>query len=122
MATKKEQAPADGLVCIKGFDSSLKCRGMQYAVGETVEHDGPVKICESGLHAVEYPLDVFIYYPPAGSRFAVVRAHGEIDRKSGGEDAAREVQLDNDPQIHRALDVLKVAEVYKNQAALKAKK
>ena len=31
MATKKEQAPADGLVCIKGFDSSLKCRGMQYA-------------------------------------------------------------------------------------------
>ena len=86
MATKKEQAPADGLVCIKGFDSSLKCRGMQYAIGETVEHDGKVEICSSGLHAVEYPLDVFGYYRPAGSRFAVVRAHGAIDRKSDGGD------------------------------------
>ena len=86
-AEKKERAPADGLVCIKGFDANMRCRGMQYAVGQTVEHDGPVKICESGLHAVEYPLDVFGYYPPAGSRLAVVRAHGEIDRKKGdGED------------------------------------
>ena len=83
----QEQAPADdGLVCIKGFDSNLRCRGMQYAIGETVEHDGKVEICSSGLHAVEYPLDVFGYYRPAGSRFAVVRAHGAIDRKSDGGD------------------------------------
>ena len=90
MEKKKEQAqdqaPADGLVCIKGFDSNLRCRGMQYAIGETVEHDGKVEICSSGLHAVEYPLDVFGYYRPAGSRFAVVRAHGAIDRKSDGGD------------------------------------
>ena len=52
----------------------------------------------------------------------VAKLSEEIARKNGGEDAARVVQLDNDPQIHRALDVLKVAEVFKAQAALKAKK
>ena len=113
MATKKEQAPADGLVCIKGFDSSLKCRGMQYAIGETVEHDGKVEICSSGLHAVEYPLDVFGYYRPAGSRFAVVRAHGAIDRKSDGGDtkiaAARltiEAEIGIPELVSRAIELI----------------
>ena len=114
MAGKKKPenvAADDGLVCIKGFDSKLRCRGMQYEVGQTVEHDGPVKICSSGLHAVEYPLDVFRYYPPAGSRFAVVRAHGEIDRKGDGEDtkiaAARltiEAEIGIPELVTRAID------------------
>ena len=109
----QEQAPADGLVCIKGFDSNLRCRGMQYAIGETVEHDGKVEICSSGLHAVEYPLDVFGYYRPAGSRFAVVRAHGAIDRKSDGGDtkiaAARltiEAEIGIPELVSRAIELI----------------
>jgi carboxyl-terminal processing protease len=36
----------------------------------------------------------------------------ELARKAGGEDAARQVALEADPQIKQALDILKVAEVY----------
>ena len=94
-----EQAPAPDLICIKGFDADFKCRGMQYAVGQTYEHPGKVKICESGLHAVEYPLDVFAYYPPAGSRFAVVRASGSIDRKGDGDTKIASARLTVEAEI-----------------------
>ncbi len=45
----------------------------------------------------------------------------ELLRKTVGEDAAREAALAADPQIRRALDVLKVAEVYKPAAKPTAK-
>ena len=64
----------------KGFDKDLKCRGFQYAPGETFEHKGPVEACSGGLHACEYPLDVLRYYPPASSRFFTVEQSGEISR------------------------------------------
>jgi carboxyl-terminal processing protease len=52
------------------------------------------------------------------SRF-LAKVKEELARKSGGEDAAREIALANDPQIHRALDVLKVASVYQSQSKAK---
>lgn len=47
----------------------------------------------------------------------------ELVRKTIGEDAAREAALSADPQVRRALDVLKVAQVYQaaRQPAAKAK-
>ena len=68
------------LVTYKGFDQDMKCRGFQYAVGQSYEHEGEVKACEVGFHACEHPLNVFKYYAPAGSRFAVVEQAGVISR------------------------------------------
>ena len=64
----------------KGFDKNMQCRGYQYKVGESYEHQGKVKACEGGFHSCEYPLDVFKYYEPASAEFAEVEAAGEISK------------------------------------------
>ncbi|WP_218000329.1 DUF7666 domain-containing protein, partial [Sphingomonas soli] len=82
--TKKVEAaavaPATYITSIKGFDADLKCRGYQFAIGQTFIHEGRVERCGSGFHACpieHHPLSVFEYYPPAGSRFCEVRQGGE---------------------------------------------
>ena len=70
------------IVAWKGFDANLACRGFQYEIGGTFEHNGPVGACVAGLHGCEYPLDVFAYYEPSNSRFCSVELSGEISRDS----------------------------------------
>lgn len=50
-----------------------------YKVGKEYEETGDIKACEKGFHACPYPLDVFGYYAPAGSRFCEVEQSGKID-------------------------------------------
>jgi hypothetical protein len=75
----------DKIVAFKGFDKYLKCRDYQYKIGEEFTHNGEVKACESGFHSCEYPLDVFNYYPPSDSVFALVDVYGEISKESNGD-------------------------------------
>ena len=63
----------------KAFDKDLSCRGFKYKVGKEYEETGYIKACEKGFHACPYPLDVFGYYAPAGSRFCEVEQSGKID-------------------------------------------
>ncbi|EAM5882713.1 hypothetical protein EPW57_12715 [Salmonella enterica] len=73
------------IVTFNGFNKDLKCRGFQFAIGETFHHDGKVEACGSGFHACECPFDVFSYYPPSESRYAEAISFGVTDREEGGD-------------------------------------
>ena len=69
----------------KGFKQNMICRGFQYEVGKEYEHNGAVSACNSGFHACEYPLDVFNYFAPASSVFAVVEQSGDLSTEANGD-------------------------------------
>ena len=62
----------------KGFNKDMTCRDFQYTEGGEYETD-KARLCESGFHACENPLDCFAYYHPAeGSIFHEVELGGDI--------------------------------------------
>ena len=71
----------------KGFNKDLQCRDKQYEEGQTYE-EKEAKLCDKGLHFVEYPLDTFGYYPPADSRYAEIEAE-DVDDETSGDDSKR---------------------------------
>ena len=78
----------------KGFNKDMTCRGFQYEDGKTYEHEGEVKLCESGFHACEDPLDVFEYYDPANSEFHEVELDGVSDeRREDTKVAAKKITI-----------------------------
>jgi len=67
------------MIGYKGFDRNFQCRGFQYEVGKTFTFDGKIKVCKRGFHFQTDPVSVLNFYPPIGSRFALVEATGNID-------------------------------------------
>ena len=63
----------------KGFNPDMTCRDKQYEVGKESKEDSAVA-CESGMHACEYPLDCFGYYPPGWSVYHEVEQSGTLSR------------------------------------------
>ena len=64
----------------KGFNKDMTCRGFQFEEGKAYEHEGNVKVCESGFHACESPLNCFDYYSPASSVYHEVEVDGDISK------------------------------------------
>ena len=65
----------------KGTDKNMKCRGMQYKLGETAVFDGEPKLCKAGLHACEQPIDVLNHYAPVESRYFEADAEEVTDER-----------------------------------------
>lgn len=111
------QQPVESkIVAYKGFHPDWTCtpkRGVsqQYAVGQTYTHDGPLKLCHSGYHACEYPLDIFGYYPPTGQMAKVELADVadtiDTDSKRVGRSITIQASLTISALISAAIEVTK---------------
>ena len=64
----------------KGFSHDMICRDFQFKEGESYTHDGDVKLCSSGFHFCENPIDIFAYYPPGDSCFHEVEGGGKTEK------------------------------------------
>ena len=73
------------ILAYKGFDKDFECMDYSFEVGKKYTQDGKIVVCKNGFNACEYPLDVFNYYDPTDSKFAIVELSGEISRKSDGD-------------------------------------
>lgn len=69
----------------KGTDKDMKCRGMQYKLGETAVFDGELSLCNAGLHACEQPIDVLTHYKPSESRYFEAEAEGVSDERESSD-------------------------------------
>ena len=67
----------------KGFNKDLTCRGFQYEEGKTYETD-EAKLCQTGFHACEAPLEVLQYYQPSKSRYHVVELDDVSKEREAG--------------------------------------
>ena len=99
------------IIAYKGFDKNWKCRGYQYEIGKTYEHEGKVEACKSGFHSCEYPLDILSYYAPSESKFALVKASGEIskgndDSKIASTKITIEAELNIPALVQKAVDFI----------------
>ena len=89
------------MIGYKGFDKDLKCRDFQFEVGKEYEHEGKVKLCESGFHFCENPQGVFgHYFPGNGSRFAIVEADEVSDeRESDSKRVAKKLKIKSEISV-----------------------
>jgi len=79
------------ITAYKAFNKDWTCGDFKYEMGKTYTHEGEVKACSSGFHACEYPLDIFNYYKPCTSKFALVEASGGISKEYSGSRIASEI-------------------------------
>jgi hypothetical protein len=76
-----DETESQEIIAYKGANKRIDgARFFRHEIGKTYEYEGRVEVYESGFEACEYPLHAFNHYPPADSRFFLVRQSGAIDR------------------------------------------
>lgn len=66
----------------KAFDENLKCKNVQFKVGEITSASGKLEICNNGLHFCEQLRSVYNYYPKNyNTRICEVEALTEVQTK-----------------------------------------
>jgi hypothetical protein len=89
----------------KGFDKNLKCRDFQFEVGKEYIHEGEIKLCNSGFHFCESPLDVFDYYLPSESRFAEIEADQvSYEKSNDSKRVSKKITIKTELNLHSFLE------------------
>ena len=81
--------------CYKGFDKDLKCRGFQYEIGKEYEENA-ADICHKGFHACENPMDVFVYYNPADSRYCEVDLDANEQTEEDSKRVGKKIKIETE--------------------------
>ena len=89
---------SNSIKAYKGFNADMSCRGFRYEVGKEYDHPGPVRVCESGFHACENPMDVLGYYSPFNengnlTRYCEVELSGEIDKSGADKTCSSHIRI-----------------------------
>ena len=76
----------------KAFNKGLKCRDFQFEEGKEYETD-KVKLCESGFHYCENPLDTLDFYDLCDSEFAEVEDTGNKSETDGKKNVTNKIKI-----------------------------
>ena len=79
----------------KGFDKDLKCRGFQYEVGKEYETEN-AKLCDTGFHACENPLNTLNYYKPGDSRYCEVELDATEERGDDSKRVGKRIKIETE--------------------------
>ena len=79
----------------KGFDKDLKCRGFQYEVGKEYETEN-AKLCDTGFHACENPLNTLNYYRPGDSRYCEVEMDATEERGDDSKRGGKRIKIETE--------------------------
>ena len=58
----KKETKKEKIIAYKVFDSELKCKNMQFAIGKKATIKGDLILCENGIHFCRKLINCFNYY------------------------------------------------------------
>lgn len=89
----------------KVFNPDWTCRGFQYEVGKTFEHNGDIEMCGAGFHFCRKLSDCFGYYSfNSNNKVAEVEAVGLVETE-GDKSVTNKIRIVKELTWHEVLDM-----------------
>lgn len=90
----------------KVFNLDWTCRGFQYEVGKTFEHNGNIEMCGKGFHFCRKASDCFEYYKfDSKNKVAEVRALGLVETQ-GNKSVTDKIEIVREIGWHELLEIV----------------